>query len=576
MSSVPPQSSPVAPPSMSPYKEMRVNELEELRQRGLAKSWSKHFSQAISKVEADLALASVALQELEDRKAKAKEFAPSANEMTQLDRMYLKVSEWKKQCSQKQKETVMLYGRYVAKYGSQMEITNPENLLVTPKKGKAMSSMLPVVSTPLATADVDELAKAFDMTDIPSFLRPSTPAAFDNRKLEEILEEASLPDPDAPCKTFGISPKTAVTHEGSDDDDDSSIVSGLTTLNSAVTKEVLHDVENKVLDFIKNETEHIRKLIEEEDDATSKACESQASRPHSISNQSLNKAENMVLEMKKILDDFKNQEKEEKTTVIRRIEGGSEGEEWYEHFDDTFQRHFYVEANSNTTQWNMPPTITEASSHSSSSVCDSATVGTDSGPSPSSSAPTPKVLDYEEFKPEARVGRRSTRIEKYRKNLRRQRRRRIAASTVLLAALGAAFMYYKHTNPVQVENMMETATAALNTTFGEYSLVQQLTSVGAPSQQVVDTKKKTKPVDVAKDTDETVSKTSSIDFISMMEASAKQVAVIVVENEVVLRKVSKKSNWIGSFVKALLGPPVYKEVNKKCSQKGQYCGDYWN
>ena len=568
MTSVQPQTSPGAPPTKSPYKEMRVNELEELRQRGLAKSWSKHFSQAISKVEADLALASVALQELENRKAKAKEFAPSTNEMTQLDRMYLKVADWKKQCSQKQKETVMLYGRYIAKYGSEC----PENLLVTPKKGK--SSLKPL-STPLATANVDELAKAFDMTDIPSFLRPSeasTPAAFDTRQLQEILEEASLPDPDAPCKTFGISPKTAVTQEESDDDD-SSIISGLTTLNSAVTKEVLHDVENKVLDFIKNETEHIRKLIEEED-ATSKACESQASRPHSISNPSINKAENMVLEMKQILDDFKASAlntPEEKTTIIRRIERGSEGEEWTEHWDDTFQRHFYVEAKSNTTQWNMPPSVTESSSRSASSVCDSASVGTDSGPS---MAPTPKVLDYEEFKPEARLGRRSTRIEKYRKNLRRQRRRRIAASIVLLAALGASFMYYKHTNPVQVENMMETATAALKNTFGEYSFVQQVTSVDAASRQNVDTKKRTKTADA---TDEVlVSKTSIVEFVSMMEASTKQVAVIVVEQEVALRKANKKSNWIGSFVKAFLGPPVYKEINEKCSQKGQYCGDHWN
>ena len=116
----------------SPYKEMRINELEELRQRGLAKSWTKHFSQAISKVETDLELASVALLELEARKAKAKEFAPSSNEMTQLDMMYMRVSEWKRQCRKKQQETVMLYGRYVEKYGA--EGFNPESLM-TPQKG---------------------------------------------------------------------------------------------------------------------------------------------------------------------------------------------------------------------------------------------------------------------------------------------------------------------------------------------------------------------------------------------------------------------------------------------------------
>ena len=88
----------------------------------------------------------------------------------------------------------------------------------------------------------------------------------------------------------------------------------------------------------------------EEEDTTSKECESQVSRPHSISNQSLDKAETMVLEMQKILDDFKKQAVEEKTTMVRRIEGGNDGEEWYEHFDDTFQRPFYVEAKTTATK----------------------------------------------------------------------------------------------------------------------------------------------------------------------------------------------------------------------------------
>jgi len=586
MNETPCLKSPVAQPPQSSPEQMRVNEIEELRQRGLTKSWTKHFSTTIRKVEADLELASVALMELAARKAKMQKSAPpSSNELTQLDTMYLKVAEWKKECHKKQQETVMLYGRYVEKYGNSHELANPESIM-TPRKGSVVPPV--ALSTPLATADVEELAKAFEETPdgIPEFLRPSSSPSsspmVDTSKLQEILEEASLSEVDVPCKTLGISPThTDVTVVESDDDDASSIVSGLTTINSATTKQVLHDVENKVLDFIKNETEHIRKLIEEGGDIVgenltpSVSSRRAGSQVDSISDQSLHKAENMVLAMQKILDDFKKQEETEqasvKTTMIRRLsDAGAEGEEWYEHYDDAFQRHFYVEAKTKTTQWHMPPSVTESSWDSSTSVCDSATVGT------ASERPytEPKVLGYEDFKPQARQVRRKTHMQKFRAKQRRQRRRRIAATTALLIALGGAVLYYKNTRPVEFESMMGQANKAVEEAL-EYAPFDMPKPV--PSMNVVEVPKKNPAAEVKK-TNGVETKPSTVEFSAMMESlifdSSKQLEVVKEEKNG--EPPEKNRNWFATFAKALLGPSAYQEVNKKCRQNGRYCGDHWN
>ena len=275
-----------------------------------------------------------------------------------------------------------------------------------------------------------------------------------------------------------------------------------------------------------------------------------------------------------VLDDFKKQEAETEkgleTTMVRAIEAGSEGEAWYEHYDDAFQRHFYVEAKTNTTQWHMPPSVVSSDS----SVCDSATAGTASEPGMTTA---PKVLDYEEFKPETRQVRRSTRIEKYRKNLRRQRRRRIAASAVLLATMGAAFMYYRHTHPVEVEKMFETATNAVANTF---ELAQHATTVEqAEKETKAAPKKVVAEVEQIEDSD-VITKKTTMEFAAMMESlifeSSKKTEEVVAKEAAIEPKKAGNSNWIRGFAKALLGPPAYKEVNRKCRENGRYCGTHWN
>jgi hypothetical protein len=443
-------------------------ELEQLYQRGLAKSLHKHFAQECKKVQAELTSADVALRELE---ARTNEFAPSSNEFTQLDMMCTKVFEWKKECKKKEQETVLLYAKYCEKFGSEIKLAKPEDLMTPNKRDPPITS---ASTSPLVNADIDALTKAFEDAagGIPSFIRPkgfTLPSSYNNQELEEILEESSLPDPGFPCKSFdAVTPFTDVTERMDSDFDDSSIVSGLTTLNSHQTRMVLEDVESKVLDFIKSETENIRKLMEEED-AASKAPQSVAFSHTTSAVESVDEHEEMARKMQAVLDDFKKAEAETvkamKVTMGRRIDAGNESDEWYEHWDETLERHYYVESKTNKSQWEKPPTAAELNSYSSTSLGDSAETS-----SSSTMAVAPKVLDYD-FQPDIRDDRRRNRLGVYKAKQSRKRKRQMVVLVVFSGLLVAAFLYYRHVNPGQVDSVLETmSTTVTSTMSGEAPL----------------------------------------------------------------------------------------------------------
>lgn len=451
---------------------MQQLELAQLQQRGLTKSLFNHFTRECKKVDAELAAADAALAELEARKAKASEFSPNSPEIEQLDAVCKTVAEWKKHCRNKEQETVLLYGKYCEKFGSSIEVAKPEEFFKSSKSGSVASTTSALANTDIATL-VQSFKKAKNEPHgIPSFLLPkeaSTPSSFNNKELEEILEDSSLQDNEAP-RVLPVTPRTEVTGE---DLDDSSIVSGLTTLNSAVTREVLHDVENKVLDFIKNETENIRKMMEE--DAMSKAggglesCSVGAGSKAAsqAESQSIADHERMVFKMQQVLEAFRKAEeetkmKEEKGATIRRVPGGNMGEEWYEHFDQTYQRHYYVEKHTNKTQWHMP-TQTDVSVADYSSL----SVSMNSGSTAPPRAANPTVADMtmvQDFIPDSSIrslGRRRGRVEAYRAKVRKQKKRQLAVMGLVLAVLGAGAMYYKYTKPEQVEQAFETVAKAI-------------------------------------------------------------------------------------------------------------------
>jgi hypothetical protein len=455
-------------------------ELEQLYQRGLAKSLNRHFAQECKKVQAELAAADLALRDLEARKANASEFAPGSNEFSQLDMMFLKVFEWKKECKKKEQETVLLYAKYCEKFGKEIKLAKPEDLMTPCKKDPPLMSD---VSSPLVTADIGTLAKAFEDASggIPSFIRPkedSMPSSYNNQELEEILEESSLPDPRFPCKSFdAATPFTDVTEKMDSDYDDSSIVSGLTTLNSHQTRMVLEDVETKVLDFIKSETENIRKLMEEED-AASKVAQSVAFSHTTSAVESIDEHEEMARKMQAVLDDFKKAEadavKAMNATMGRRIEAGNESDEWYEHWDETLERHYYVEAKTNKSQWEKPPTATELSSYSSTSLGDSAETS-----SSSAIAVAPKVLDFD-FQPDIRDERRRNRLDVYKAKRARKRKRQIVVLAVFSVFLMVTFLYYRHAHPEQVDSVLETMSATVASTMsGDAQRSAKLESHGA-------------------------------------------------------------------------------------------------
>lgn len=95
-------------------------ELEALRQRGLATLLNKHFTDEIRKLACEKAAADEALRDLERRKAQTSDFTPSAGDgvVSPMDALFLSVNNWRRECRRKEKETLLLYQRYVDRFGS--------------------------------------------------------------------------------------------------------------------------------------------------------------------------------------------------------------------------------------------------------------------------------------------------------------------------------------------------------------------------------------------------------------------------------------------------------------------------
>jgi hypothetical protein len=95
-------------------------ELEALRQKGLATLLNKHFTTEIQKLAHEKAAADAALLDLQQRKAATSEFQASGDGagISPFEELFMKVNKWRKECRDKERETLLLYQRYVAKFGS--------------------------------------------------------------------------------------------------------------------------------------------------------------------------------------------------------------------------------------------------------------------------------------------------------------------------------------------------------------------------------------------------------------------------------------------------------------------------
>ena len=119
-------SSPWAPPPVtSKAKDYRIdrpfevqNELDDLRNRGLAKVLNRHFTDTTKQLAKEKAAADAALADLQRRRAQTSEFVPSkGGDLSPFDAMYVELQQKRAECRRKERETLLLYQRYVHKFG---------------------------------------------------------------------------------------------------------------------------------------------------------------------------------------------------------------------------------------------------------------------------------------------------------------------------------------------------------------------------------------------------------------------------------------------------------------------------
>jgi hypothetical protein len=83
-----------------------------------------------------------------------------------------------------------------------------------------------------------------------------------------------------------------------DDDDMDTIISGLTSVNLQMTREVMQEAGTRIASFLKQEEDVIRKIMEDEDNATTASFSTYLSEVGSASLQATNQAEQLAKKMR--------------------------------------------------------------------------------------------------------------------------------------------------------------------------------------------------------------------------------------------------------------------------------------
>jgi hypothetical protein len=349
----------------------RDSELEALKQRGLAKILQKHFTETAAQLEAEKRAADEALADLERRKAQSSQQPQPTkyNELSPLDEMYIKANQWKQETRRKERETVLLYQRYIHKFGDTVIDILPK---ATPDAPRTSTPLPPQDSNKVShvsQTQVPSMAKAIEATleeylqqgaiAMPSLNILGKEETFQSKAQKEMAEfrnyyrrkleqqgidaQASSPTRQHTSALRYVDPfvrhydqnfiqnicaKTlenmqAVEEEEQENDDDPSaihlpfdtihedhsVVSGL-TMQSAVT--LLHDCEKSVAQFLKAEQDEIRKIMDEEEEFGNY----QESPTHAAAQENtkqIQKAESMVAQMQEILKEYQKQQQERKS-----------------------------------------------------------------------------------------------------------------------------------------------------------------------------------------------------------------------------------------------------------------------
>lgn len=459
-------------------KQRQDAELEALKQRGLAKILNKHFTETTQRLAQEKAAADAAVKDLEERKARTSEFRVSGDGLlSPLDEMCVKANQWRADCRRKERETILLYQRYVDKFGSTGMVAvpqwvpsaHPDTGVTSAPQPRKPQLDIPATQVPNMAAQIESTLEEYlkqGAVSYPSIqihgrdqnyqsLHQKEEAEFRNfyrRMQEQKGVDVRAPDckiterPDYPGYEIPVDPfvrnlgdkdawddqieaavaaaeagfPMATVHE--EDQDMCSIVSGLTTLHSAVTREVLQDCERSVATFLRDEQEHIRRIIESEDTSdSSTVCDA--------SMKATAEAETMVQQMEEILNEYQMHHapptKLSKSREPRRYDTGNPDECWFVYYDDFYQQDYYHEKKTNRTQWE-PPDCGAATSMSS------------------------DQLSHNEVMPDISAA--AKRVAAYRRKRRKSRRRKLLLvvwGTVFLAC--ASYYYLWTTNPDVVE-----------------------------------------------------------------------------------------------------------------------------
>jgi hypothetical protein len=554
----------------SPWKQATTvhAELAALKQRGLAKILNKHFTATAHQLGIEKAAADAALLDLQQRKARTSAFpehgyVSQQTELSPLDQACIKANQWRAECRRKERETLLLYQRYVHKFGSTTVLPLPmvnsggngsgggggDTKTASWSAGPTKTTPVPVSSSssqPTMMGVVVPTAPSQPPPPPSSTLVPSMAAQIEST-LEEYCARGAVPHPsiithgteqtyssvaakeelafrdyyrkqleakgaDAICSpgfykgdgTFAVDhvgtrdnnnnsmttttaaaaavtpnerdADAAMTTEQRlllgvdymdyyDDDDVCSMVSGLTTLHSAMTREFLHDCENSVQTFLREEQANIQKILDDEGsnfDASSDTHLSNAAVQDSDA--TAKAAESMVQQMQDILQEYQNRNATTtdanpvaitaQKTYPRTYPTGNDNEEWMVYYDEFYRQEYYHEIHTNRTQWDPPMDRDASYSHSSSTDVFSVVNGNVSG-----AVVHDDLYLYDRM--DSIMENNDSRVRAYRRRQRRKRRRRraiLAVVTFLTCLLVTLGYYYWQCHYEVVENKPVTCT----------------------------------------------------------------------------------------------------------------------
>jgi len=399
-------------PNAKSYRSARQSELDALRRKGLAKIFNRHFTATADAITREREAADLALNEINARKEELLKNPRSfENEdgisPTQLDQLAMELQRRKIDVQRKEKENEELMRRYVSQYGGSGDpnmtpnlkippngtIRTPSSAIRTPNKG--VSFNMPVVhedgnedvvkQTDLLMAKMMKEKSSKDgsigkMRSGSTYQSPPiTPRShnFDTGKKSKLVApKATMEDVEVSTDTSATVNETIVSSkedessstespsssiragsEKSGDfgalilprnmDDGDSVMSGLTSMDG----ETVAEAEWRLTEFLKMETDNIKKMFSNESDGESTyagdsrthvSCES------SRAAEAASRAEELAKEMEKASNWMKD------SSSTNQPKKKSSFAAWRSLWSEDHKRVYYHNPTSNQTCWTKP------------------------------------------------------------------------------------------------------------------------------------------------------------------------------------------------------------------------------